>query len=97
MAKIYKNQTALTLNFDLDTDITGYTSIVVYARKPEASTATWTATATTASTGAITFATFTTTTLDLAGNYKLQPEVTFSDGTKAKGETVNLRVFDSYE
>jgi hypothetical protein len=98
MSKVYINQTALRLNFDLDEDITGYSSVVINVRKPGGSTTAWTCTVSDASTGSVYFNTFNTTTiLDVSRKYYLQPEVTFSDGTKCRGETQTLDVYDAFE
>ena len=96
MGKVYVGQTALRLNFSCSADITGYTTTVINVQKPNASTATWTATVDNASTGSLYYDIPTTTVLDIPGKYRLQPFITFSDDTSAKGETVNLIIYDSF-
>lgn len=95
--KVYTGQTALRINFDLDDDITNYSAVVINVQHPTGTTATWTATVSDASTGAIYFSAFTTTTLPVARKYLMQPQVTFTDGTTLKGETKQLIVYDSFE
>ena len=95
--KVYTGQTALRINFDLEDDITNYASVVINVQQPTGTTATWTATVSDASTGAIYFSNFTTTTLPVPRTYLLQPLVTFTDGTSLKGETKKLVVWDEFE
>ena len=97
MSKVYKNQTALQLNFSMTADITGYSSVLINIRKPQGSTTAMTATVSDASTGSVYIGGFTTTTLDLIGKYCFQPIVTFPDGTSARAETVVLKIWDEYE
>ena len=97
MSKVYKNQTALQLNFSMTADITGYSEVRINIRKPQGSTTALSATVVDASTGSIYIGGFTTTTLDLIGKYHFQPVVTFPDGTAAKAETVMLKIWDEYE
>jgi len=73
--KVYVNQTALQINFDLDEDITNYTSVVINVQQPTGSTATWTCTVDNASTGSVHFDAFTSTTLPISRTYLLQPQV----------------------
>jgi hypothetical protein len=96
MSKIYKNQTALRLNFSCSADITGYSSALVNVQYPGASTATWTATVSDASTGAIYYDVATTTSLKSAGVYRFQPEINFSGGTSAKAETAERIIYDDF-
>ena len=95
--KVYVGQTALRINFDLDDDITNYSAVVINVQQPTGTTATWTATVSDASTGAIYFSAFTTATLPVPRTYLLQPQVTFADGTSLKGETKKLVVYNSFE
>ncbi len=97
MQKIYKGQTALRLNFDLDADITGYTTTVINMQKPAGSTTTLTATVSDASTGAIYCNINTTTILDIKGKYLLQAKITYTDNTISYGETTYMVVYDYYE
>lgn len=96
MSKIYKGQTALRMNFSCSADITGYTTTVISVFKPGGSTATWTATVSDASTGSIYYDIATTTILNLAGPYKMQPKITFSDDTIGYAETAEIIVYDSF-
>jgi len=96
--KIYVNQTKLTVSFDLDADITGYSSVTAAVRDPDgAVAASWTCTVDTASTGAVSFSTFTTTTFATSGTYLIQPVVTFSDTTVLRAETAKLIVYKVFE
>ena len=97
MSKIYVGQTALRMNFSCSSDITGYTTTVVNVWKPNASTAVWTATVSDASTGAIYYDIPTTTTLDVSGQWKLQPQITFSDDTVGYGETAVQMIYSEGE
>ena len=98
MAKIYKNQTKLTVNFSLTADITNYSSVTAAVRDPVGNSGTsWPLTVVTASTGACSFSNFTTTTWSTFGTWLVQPEVTFTDGTKIKGETDQIRVYAVFE
>ena len=95
--KVYTGQTALRINFDLEDDITNYASVVINVQQPTGGSATWTATVSDASTGAIYFSAFASTTLSVARTYLMQPLVTFADGTTVKGETKKLVVYNSFE
>lgn len=97
MGKIYKNQTALQINFNLGDDITNYDSITASVLKPDGSLDSWILSVSDASTGACTFSDFTTTNLSTSGTYYIQPQVTFSDATVIKGETNKLIVYDNFE
>lgn len=96
MSKIYVGQTALRMNFSLSADITGYTTTVISVMKPEGTTATWTATVATASTGSIYYDVATTTILDAAGKWRMQPVITFSDGTIGRAETAEIIVYNNF-
>lgn len=93
MSKIYVGQTALRMNFSCSADITGYTTTVINVWKSNGSTATWTATVSDASTGAMYFDIPTTTTLNVSGKWRLQPEVIFSDDTVGYGETAIQMIY----
>lgn len=96
MSKIYVGQTALRMNFSLSADITGYTTTVISVKKPSGTTTTWTATVATASTGSMYYDIATTTILDAAGKWRMQPIVTFSDDTVGKAETAEIVVYDNF-
>ena len=96
MGKIYTGQTALRIWFSTGSDITGYTTTIASVQKPNGSTATWTITVDNASTGACYYDPPTTTILDIAGPWKVQPEITFSDDTAVKGETAEFTLYDSF-
>ena len=97
MSKIYVGQTALRMNFSCSADITGHTLTVINVWKSNGSTATWTATVSDVSTGAIYYDIPTTTTLDVSGNWKMQPKITFSDDTVGYGETVTQMIHNEGE
>lgn len=98
MAKIYVNQDKLTANFSLTADITGQSSVIAAIRKPAGTAGTsWTLTVDNESTGSCSFTGFLTTTFPTIGIYLIQPEVTFSDGKKIKGETASIKVFAAFD
>jgi hypothetical protein len=90
--KIYVGQTALRMNFSCSADITGYTTTVISVWKPNGSTATWTATVSDVSTGAIYYDVATTTILNVGGPWRMQPKIIFSDDTVGYGETANQMI-----
>ena len=96
MGKIYTGQTALRIWFSTGSDLTGHTITVANVSKPNGSTATWTITVDDASTGSCYYDPPTTTVLDIAGVWKVQPEITFSDDTAVKGETASFTLYDSF-
>lgn len=99
MSKIYIGQSKLRLNFDLDADITGYATATVYinVRKPNDSTTTWTATVSDGSSGSIYYDIATSTVLDIAGKWLLQPKIIYTDSTTSYGETTYIIVYNYYE
>lgn len=97
MSKIYIGQTALRMYYSCSADITGYTTTVINVQKPLGTTTTWTATVSDASTGALYYDIATTTVLDEAGKYRMQPKITFNDDTIGYGETAEIMVYDLYK
>jgi hypothetical protein len=96
MGKIYKNQTALTLTFNLNADITGYVSVVANVLCPDKTQQYWTCTVSNPVTGVCTFSNFTSTNFSQAGDYFVQPQVNFS-ATSLMGETEILKVNNAWE
>ena len=92
MGKIYKGQGYLDIRLYTGIDISSGTSPQVIYEKPDGTTGYWSGTIT--DTYYVT-TTLTDSSLDQAGNWKLQAKVTMGTVT-AYGETINLRIHDLY-
>jgi hypothetical protein len=90
--KIYVGQTALRIAMSTGADLTGATTTTIEVRQPGASTTSWTATISDASTGSLYYDIQTTTILPVKGYYRLQPKVVFSDDTISYGTTTEIYV-----
>ena len=95
--KIYRGQTALKITFKLYANITGYSAVVVNVRKPDQSITTWPCIVSDVIRGWLECSNFLVTTLDLMGRYYCQSQITFSDGTTALSETVQIMVYEFYD
>jgi hypothetical protein len=97
MSKIYVGQSALRINVSTGADLTGNTTTVLSVRQPTNTVAIWTATVSDASTGSLYYDIPTTTTLPVAGEYLVQPIITYSTDTVSYGTTAKLKVAGLYE
>ena len=97
MGKIHVGQTALSFVVTVSQDITGATSTLIKYIKPSGATGSFTATITNASTGEITYEDFTATDIFEYHNWIVWAHITFSDGKKAAGEAVQIKVFKEGE
>lgn len=93
MGKIYQNQSALTLQVRTGVDITGALAHRIYYRKPDDTSAYWTATPLTVSTGVIKYD-FTGSELDTVGTWTVWAYIQFSDSRIGYGETGTFNVYE---
>lgn len=93
MAKIYKNQTALTIELTTGVSLSGATAKIKY-KKPDGSEDFWDATITDEDNGVIEYAIESENDLDQSGIWVFWAYITFSDNTVAPGEPVSQGVFE---
>jgi len=92
MAKIYKNQTALTLILDTGQTLTGSTVAIKY-KKPSTATGSWTGSISSTSSQWIEYA-IQSGDLDESGDWVFWAYVTLVGGTIVPGEPVTVTVYE---
>ena len=93
MGKIYKGQTAVTVQLTVGRDITDATALIKY-RKPGGTTGSWSAEITDAEKGIIRYRVAGPDDLDEAGVWVFWADITFSTGKHAEGEPFTRRIYD---
>ena len=91
---IYVDQ-AITLHFDIQQDITGYSALVVNVLKPDGTEIEWTPSVTLATAGTI-YYDEDGSTITIPGEYKMQPVVTISGGDYP-GKTAKMFIHRRYD
>lgn len=97
MGKIYTGQDYLRLNFDVETDITGYSAVAINVLLPDGTTTTWTPTVSDATEGTMYYDIASTSILAQEGRYEMQPVVTNASGKVGPCKTVHEYVYARYK
>jgi hypothetical protein len=97
VSKLYKGASAVRFYYSTGNDITGATLTTLEVTYPGGSTASWTCTVDTASTGSFYYDLATTSTLKTVGSYLIQAKVVFTDDTEAWGDTEKFKVYDQFK
>ena len=92
MNKIYVNQSALRIQLDTSQDVSDATVTQIKYIKPDGSTGSWNASAS-SSDDSLIYYDLTGTELDTAGRWTIWAYVTFSDLRSAAGEPYIMRVY----
>jgi hypothetical protein len=93
MSKVYVGDTGTAIELDVGVSLAGATAQSIEARRPDGTTVSWAASV--FETTKLRFIT-TNSTLDMAGDWKLQARVTLPSGTWS-GEVVKLTVFRPFD
>ncbi len=97
MGKIYVGQTELRIHYDCNTDLTGYTALVINVKQPDGTTTTWTPTINSVTDGTMYYDIASASILSQEGKYLQQPEATLADGDVVPGETTSDMVYGRYK
>jgi len=92
MDKIYKGQTALTIELTVGVDITNATALVKY-KKPSKITGSWTATITDTINGVIKYDISNADDIDESGNWTFWADITFATGKWVPGEPIQVYIY----
>lgn len=90
--KVYVGDTGTVITLDCGQNVSTATARVIYARKPDGTLVTWTASA--SGTNFIAYTTLEAT-LDQVGIWKLQAGITLPTG-EWRGESADLRVYANF-
>ena len=97
MSKLYKGASAVRFYYSTGNDITGATLTTLEVTYPGGSTASWTCTVDTASTGSFYYDLATISTLKTTGSYLIQSKIIFNDDRVAYGDTEIFKVYDQFK
>ncbi len=96
MGKIYVGQTELRMHYDCNTDLTGYSAIVINVKLPDGTTDTWTATINSVTDGTMYYDIASSSILAQKGWFLQQPQATIG-GDVVMGETTKDWVYGEFE
>ena len=93
MGRVYVGDIGTIIEIDMQQDISTATSVALYVKKPDTTEVTWTPTV--YNNNYLRY-TLVSGDVDIAGVYKIQPYVEFTDW-KGMGNTVEFTVYEKYQ